>query len=238
MRANPAPHKLERSHRLRDEAPFLVTHLAFAKGHRRRVKYRMSDAHEPAAGIGRLHETGLHLYRNASAGVRIERAAGHGHGDVEQGHDDPAVRHIPTVQMTRRQLQDHLRLTGGGLEKFDADVFDKRDFVPKRGGVVHDGEGSGNYERSFENDSNPRRGLGEVGAENARVAGNGALENQDRPRHGEVAEQCRARDTAPQRVTAWSECRVNRREPRSICVQHRDMMARDTFITDPVLCLP
>src|SRR5580658_10959820 len=94
---------LESAHRSGDESSGLIAHLAVAKSQRRRTMKRMTARGEAAAREPRLHEARLHLDRDAATGARIERPTGNGHRDVEQGHDDAAVRDLPAIEVPSLQ---------------------------------------------------------------------------------------------------------------------------------------
>ena len=123
---------LESAHRPRDESSGLIAHLALAKSHRRRAMKRMTARGEAAAREPRLHEARLHLDRDAATGARVERPTGNGHRDVEQGHDDAAVRDIPAIEVARMQLQRDRRAPCSGREKLHAQILDERNVGAER----------------------------------------------------------------------------------------------------------
>src|ERR1700726_2411043 len=130
---------LESAHRPRDESAALIAHLALAKGHGRRAMKGMTARGEAAASEPRLHEARLHLDRDAATGARVERATGNGHRDVEQGHDDAAVRDVPAIEVARLQLQRDRRAPCLGREKLNAQIVDERNAGAERGWCSHGG---------------------------------------------------------------------------------------------------
>ena len=93
---------------------------------------RMTARGEAAAREPRLHEARLHLDRDAATGARVERPTGNGHRDVEQGHDDAAVRDIPAIEVARMQLQRDRRAPCSGREKLHAQILDERNVGAER----------------------------------------------------------------------------------------------------------
>ena len=80
----------------------------------------VAAGNQPRAGQPRLQEAHLHLHGDAAAGRRVERTSGDRHGNVQKGHDDAAVRHIPAVEMVRSERKRDGRAARAGLEKLDA----------------------------------------------------------------------------------------------------------------------
>ena len=98
---------------------------------------RVTARGEAAAREPRLHEARLHLDRDAATGARVERPTVNGHRDVKQGHDDPAVRDVPAIEVARMQLQRDRRPPCISREKLYAQIVDERNVGAERGWCSH-----------------------------------------------------------------------------------------------------
>jgi hypothetical protein len=101
----------------------------FAEGHRRGAVQAPALAHEPPEG--RAQEGRLHLDRRCAD--RVDLAARPraprrvGHGDVEQGHGDAAVRDAPRVRQLLAKLDRDVGLVALEAQQLEAERLGERD---------------------------------------------------------------------------------------------------------------
>ena len=92
--------------------------------------------HRERAFTGR-EERGLHLDGDGTHGFGVAGARGDRHRDVEQRHDDPAMRGVEAVHELGAQLQAQARAAFAALEQLDAEVARERNVPAQRLRDVH-----------------------------------------------------------------------------------------------------